>query len=363
MKNKFLFFWNSIKQSIVNKPFVFILMFLVIITTTICTSIPIRLEVRGIREDYESGYRISGRIVPNDFLDNRMLIGDYVFNNRSKLKHKNFGVQGYFTAYNYDCDIKINGKEIILDKIVVDFMFTAGYGITEENILNNQAVVVVGENLAKENNVKVGDIVNLYGNDLKVQKIGGSKIFIVPYNLPINKWYKTSYIQEYETKPVESECGFSIRGLKHFNLGGLKSIIRQSKVKIEPNFTGAHSAILLLIGLLFMCAISTMSIMNYWLKCNSQKYSTFKTLGCSPLLLAVAMIIETFIIAIISIGIGVLIDYIISLIMQTKIVFPGYEWLYYLILIGGQIVSIAIVSLIAIIKRAKALPADSKFNR
>lgn len=363
MKNKLLFCFNSIKQSIVNKPFVFILMFLVIITTTICTSIPIRLEVRGIRDDYESGYSISGKIVPNDFLDNRMLIGDYVFNNRSKLKHKNFDVQGDFTVHNYDCDIKINGKENVLDTISVDFFFTANYVITEENILNKQAVVVVGDNLAKEYNIKVGDIVNLYGNDLKVQRIVSSTIFIVPYNLPINKWYKTSYTPDYDTKPVERECGLYIRGLKHFNLGKLKSVIRQSKVKIAPKFTAVNSASLLLIGLLFMCAISTMSIMNYWLKCNSQKYSTFKTLGCSPLLLAGAMIIETFIIAIISIGIGVLIDYIISLIMQTKIVFPGYEWLYYLILIGGQIVSVAIVSLIAIIKRAKALPADSKFNR
>ncbi len=76
------------------------------------------------------------------------------------------------------------------------------------------------------------------------------------------------------------------------------------------------------------------------------------------------MIVETILIAIIAIGFGLIFDLILDVTMQSTydVVITGYEWLHYLILIGGPMLSMISVSLIYVIKRAKAMPANTKYN-
>ncbi len=154
-----------------------------------------------------------------------------------------------------------------------------------------------------------------------------------------------------------------IKRLKYTGLDKLEKGLQKLGCEINHRFDfGILVGLLIVLGMLSICILSSISIIGYWLKCNNKKYSTYKTLGCSPTMLAFAMIIETLIVAVFSIGLGLIADYLIGVSLQFKLSIVGYEWMHYLIMIGGPLLTVLTIAIIAVIKRAVAMPANTKYN-
>lgn len=366
MKNKFVFFFNSIKQSIVGKPFAFVLLFLIFFATTICCSIPSRWLSGGLNEEYSTATAMSFHIAPQDFAQNNITIGDYINDNSSNIAYDERGFFGDFTAHHFKVEISANDNTINFDEIKVIFALTQQYGITEDDITNKNNVIAVRDIIALEYGIKVGDKINLYGNELVVQNLFDDYYdFAVPYNLQIKEWYScTSPTDEFEGDlPTEH----FVRGEIHNITYEGEEALKKGLVQLSCIFTSYFNAsifvvVILVLGMLAICVLSAISIMLYWLKCNSKKYATYKTLGCSPAMLTVAMIIETLLIAIVAIGFGLIGDCIIGLVMQFELPLGMFAWLHYLILTVAPLVSAIIMTVIAVAKRAIAMPADTKYN-
>ncbi len=366
MKNKLSFLFNSLRQSVVNKPFAFILLVFMFFATTICCSIPSRIFTGGIREDRSSPNYISFKIAPNVFKQSSVEIGDYIKANSGSVKFDGYEVNSHLIAYHYNAEIKFNDSPIKLERMSVYFAIDESYGISENDIVNKQKVVLVGENTAKEYGIQTGNIVNLYGNDLVVKEIMSDSgcEFALPYNLPISKWYScTPPPSDDGTLYKEAKISGYIRNVKYTGLDKLEKGLQKLGCEINHRFDfGILVGLIIVLGMLSICILSSISIIGYWLKCNNKKYSTYKTLGCSPTMLAFAMIIETLIVAVFSIGLGLIADYLIGVSLQFKLSIVGYEWMHYLIMIGGPLLTVLTIAIIAVIKRAVAMPANTKYN-
>ena len=79
-------------------------------------------------------------------------------------------------------------------------------------------------------------------------------------------------------------------------------------------------------------------------------------------MLAIAMILETIVIALIAIGFGLIVDFIMDITMISSIDITGYKWLYYLILICGQLIGTILMTIVFVIRRAIAMPVNAKYN-
>ncbi len=367
MKKNLIFIFNSIKQSIRTKPVAFILLLLIFFSTTICCCIPSRTITQSIVQDCFESCSFRFKTPANNLLETRITLGDYIRSVREQIQFEGEKVGSSLSVAHFDCNLEINNTPIKFDSISVIFQITGNKNITEENIENKQNVVAIPEPLAYENGIVVGDTIKLYGNDLKVRNIysGYGDTFIIPYNLPINEWYSSIRPAEHMfDKPTEVMANGSITKINYKDVNHLKNKVKKLGYKIEFYMSTTPIAMIMLFSMLAVGILSTLSIINYWVKCNSKKYATYKTLGCSPKLLATAMIVETILIAIIAIGFGLIFDLILDVTMQSTydVVITGYEWLHYLILIGGPMLSMISVSLIYVIKRAKAMPANTKYN-
>ncbi len=322
---------EQLRQSVVNKPFAFILLVFMFFATTICCSIPSRIFTGGIREDRSSPNYISFKIAPNVFEQSSVEIGDYIKANSGSVKFDGYEVNSHLIAYHYNAEIKFNDSPIKLERM----------------------------------RIQTGNIVNLYGNDLVVKEIMSDSgcEFALPYNLPISKWYSCTPPSDDGTVYKEAKISGYIRNVKYTGLDKLEKGLQKLGCEINHRFDfGILVGLIIVLGMLSICILSSISIIGYWLKCNNKKYSTYKTLGCSPTMLAFAMIIETLIVAVFSIGLGLIADYLIGVSLQFKLSIVGYEWMHYLIMIGGPLLTVLTIAIIAVIKRAVAMPANTKYN-
>ena len=240
----------------------------------------------------------------------------------------------------------------------------AQYGITKENIDKGQAVISINENLARGYGIKINDTIEMYGNSLLVQSINfdtGNFVYL-PYNIKIDKWYDfAEYTQD--SKNIDTSVSGSIYGLDNKALGEFKREMGKLGCRIGFHIDDISMGFVVILIMLIISMVATISIMNYWLKCNGRKYSTYKTLGCSPQMLSATIIVETLLIAIFSIGLGLIVDLIIGLFIETSMVIVGLEWLHYLILLTAPLLCITIMTIIAVIKMAIVMPANAKCNK
>lgn len=366
MKNKILFILNSIKQSVVNKPIAFVFLFLVFFAMTICCSIPSRWFAGALNEEY---YLSPNTLVfycsPQDFKQNSVAIGDYIINSNSSIAFDEKNINSYLTVYHYNTGINLNNNPIDFENLSVNFVVTQNFGITESNILNKEKVVSVRDRTAIEYGIKEGDKINLYGNELTVQSLyDGWNDFSIPYNLSINEWYSCTPPKENaDIKIKEKDVTGRVYNIKHSGINHFKNGLKKLNCNIDSSFDwGIFSVVMLVVSMLAICVLSSISIMGYWLKCNNKKYATYKTLGCSPTMLSFAIIVETLFIALFAIGLGLIVDYLIAISMQFSLPLGSFVWLHYLILIGGPLISIIIMTIIAVVRRAIAMPANTKYN-
>ena len=78
MKNKLTFLFNSLKQSIVNKPIAFILLILIFLATTVCCCLPSRYATNEILVKYSNDASSLFEMKASKFKENRMAIIDYI---------------------------------------------------------------------------------------------------------------------------------------------------------------------------------------------------------------------------------------------------------------------------------------------
>ena len=299
--------------------------------TTICCSIPSRIFTGGIREDRSSPNYISFKIAPNVFEQSSVEIGDYIKANSGSVKFDGYEVNSHLIAYHYNAEIMFNDSPIKLERMSVYFAIDESYGISENDIVNKQKVVLVGESTAKEYGIQTGDIVNLYGNDLVVKEIMSDSgcEFALTYNLPISKWYScTPPPSDDGTLYKEAKISGYIRNVKYTGLDKLEKGLQKLGCEINHRFDFG-----ILVGLIIVLGM-----------------------------LSFAMIIETLIVAVFSIGLGLIADYLIGVSLQFKLSIVGYEWMHYLIMIGGPLLTVLTIAIIAVIKRAVAMPANTKYN-
>ncbi len=366
MKNKMLFILNSVKQSVINKPFAFVLLILIFFATTICCSLPSRYLVACLNFVRSEPNSMFFEVSPDYFKQNNVKIGDYIRNNCNNLAFEDKNIESDFFVRHYESSIIFNDKAIKFKEMRVRFVVKQSFGITDEDISTNQNIVCINEKIAMEHGIEINNTINFYGNNLIVKDFVSESIntFVVPYNLQINEWYScTPPPDEINKNPKEREITGHILNLKHSGLSNLKNGLKKINCKVPPSINaGILVAAILDAGMLLICLLSSLSIMGYWLKCNNKKYATYKTLGCKPSLLGCAMIIETLLIAIFAISLGVIVDYFIGINMVFEIPLASFAWLHYLLLIGGTFVSAVIMATIAIVRRAIAMPANTKYN-
>lgn len=363
MKNKLNFLFYSIQQSVVGKPMGFVLLFLVFFATTICCSIPSRWLSAGLNAEYSQSQRISFSISAQDFMQNNVAIGNFIRDNANAIAFDEEGVTSYTYAAQFNVTILANNTKIIFEKLRIYFAITQNYGIAENNIQNKENVVSVRESIALENGIKIGDTINLFGNDLTVINLFDDRgdDFAVPYNIQINEWYSWSHsTDEFAHEPTQYG---SVINAKYSAIKLIKNGLKQFNCTFSTSFDyGTMVCVILVISMIAAGMLSSISIMGYWLKCNKQKYAIYKTLGCGPTLLAVAMIIETLLIAILAIGCGLIVDYFIGISMVFEMPLASFTWLHYLLLIGGTLVSATVMVAIAVLRCAIVMPADSKYK-
>lgn len=121
MKKYFAFYFNSIKQSVLNKPSALVLLILVFFSITLFSSIPIRLSVSNIAGYYESPSYINLKHEKTSFMENYKKIGDYVLENSERMTHKNKeSIKAVLSFNGFDYTILCNNKSLPLDTVSFD---------------------------------------------------------------------------------------------------------------------------------------------------------------------------------------------------------------------------------------------------
>ncbi len=363
MKNKMLFIFNSIRQSVVHKPIAFVLLVLVFVATTICCSLPSRTAVQDTADQYNRPANLYMSIEPTKFLQKRTEICEYILNDIPVYCGDN-EFNNYFSLSQYNCNIKIKGKTIDFEYMSVTLLTLPRQGITQEDIQEKRPVIAISDEIARVNGISVGEKINIFGKDFLVRStIMASYIGIsIPYNVDVEHWYDFNTINPYNYKIEETIISGRIEGLVYKNMGEVKRDLKKFGFKFDTSIPTMTQDMILVLIMIAISMVATSSIMGYWLKCNGKKYATYKTLGCSPLMLTLTMMVETLLIALFSIGLGLIVDYAMFSTMYVGVSITGYEWLHYLILICGPLIGITIMSTIAIIRRAIVMPANTKYN-
>ncbi len=369
MKNKMLFILNSIKQSVINKPFAFVLLILIFFAMTASCCIPSLTAVEKAKQLHQTPMNLSFQLSTENFKQNHTEIGDYIQQNKDILTAQNSKLYCNMNIRHFDCEIKINNNSQKIKEIHVAFILTGNKYMSNQSIVDKEKIAVVNLRFAQKFGIVEGDTINIYGNQLVVKNICTESShdmteINVPYSLPINEWYSCTPQTTYEFEKPQKELTFSGRiiGLNRSSESKFKSFLKKQKCKIEFYFSDNYlMEFMLIFFVMLICMLSSLSILGYWLKCNNKKYSTYKTLGCTPKMLALTMFIEIFVFATIAICFGLVFCYILTINVEFDII--GFEWLHYLLIFASTFVSILLVTFYAIIKQAKAMPANSKYNQ
>ncbi len=357
MKNKLTFLFYSIKQSVVNKPIAFLLLLITFFAMTCCCSIPSRFAVSDFCDMYAKEASLNFDMKLNNFIKYRDEIFACCEKKEKELKAYNI-MDWSISITQYNCDIRINGIDTKIDNM--DVIFSK---FKQLEIVDKVKICFIGEYDAKEYGIAEGDTLEIYGINFIVSKIDvGTSGFWLPYDIEIQNWYSfVSPPDPYTGKTMKSKVSGGVSGLSREDLNNLNWQLKKFGCRRHNTEIGSlASSFVVVLVMLAIGIVASTSILLYWLKCNNKKYVTYKTLGCSPIMLACTMIIETVIIALFAIGLGVLFDLILSAVMIEKISILGFEWLHYLMIICGPFMGILLLSIIAVIKHAIALPADSK---
>lgn len=357
MKKYLQLYFNSIKQSVLHKPSALILLVFVLIIVTIVCAMPSRMLTNDIKKTNIEGGRMQAKFEIDSFLDNYMDIGNYLREYKELLKADNKSINGMFRGDFFDFSLKANGITIEQDSLGVEFVIFEDKYITKENLEKGQNVIAITDGLRREWGVDKGDIIEIFGSVFKVQSIIDESIHFIeiPYNADILKMPSLISGENEKSTPY-----LYTKNCKVFINNKIIKFLKNYAFSIETtDFLYLFLGVLLAIGFFVVSMLSTISVVSYWYKVNGRKYATYKTLGATPFMILSIIVVEMFLISCFAIGIGLILEHFVFM-FDTSLDIVGYEWLHYLITFGGTIIAILVTTIVKVIKRARAVPIDSK---
>ena len=355
MKKYFEFYLNSFKQSAIHKPSALILLIIVFCTITVVSSVFSRLTVSEFKREHDTPNYYNFSLSSDTFIDNYLEIGSYISENKEKYSFNGDTKLDSFFRFNInDTTIKINDNEKLVDIGSIKMSITSNEYIREENIAKSENIMYVSDNIRKKLSIQENDRVTIYGSEFIVKGIcSEDNIFLLPYSITFKNTPKINTVYGYVNNVTHYGVNKFVKNLENFGCEIEKHTIN---IALLQGF-------IFLIAILSICTLSSVTVLNYCQKVNNKKYATYKILGAKPKTLAIAMIVETMLIAVLSIGLGLVFDAILglNLVNSMSMSIAGYEWLHYLILCSGSFFSILILTIVKVVKRAKAVPIDGRY--
>lgn len=212
---------------------------------------------------------------------------------------------------------------------------------TKSQLESGQRLVRVPQFMLDTDEYDIGQKIELLGYQFEiVGSVDNTNEYILPYNCPLD-----------QTKIKNLDYRFVPNAkLTQEEMATIRPVLEEIK---KPT-TGM---VLAFIGVTIICALNTLISVLYVAKRSRVKYSIAKMLGATNGLIAVSMLLELSLVAIVGNTIGVIIDF--ALLSNAGILtrlMIDLDALDFLITVVANVVVVAVVSLYSIIKRASNQP-------
>lgn len=250
---------------------------------------------------------------------------------------------------------------IQLDKKNTEKINASFFGINKDEFLmpniiegkpfTNDNETVVDNSLKKENGIKLGDTIKLAGNDKKLKVVGftdNAKFNVAPVLYVTTNAFQQIRFEKSDTSKNTRVNAIVFRA-KEGNLKNVHlkedSLTRYSITKFINELPGYNAQVLtfgFMIGFLIVIAAIVIGIFIYVL--TMQKATIFgimKAQGISGFYIAVSVIVQTFVLAVLGITLGLLGTVGTSFVLPTAVPFQA-NWLFFLS-IGGIMLVIAVL--------------------
>lgn len=223
--------------------------------------------------------------------------------------------------------------------------------IVEGKAFTNENEAVVDNSLKEEDGVKLGDTLKLAGNDKKIKVVGFTDN--AKFNVAPVLYVSTAAFQEIRFEKNDTSENARINAivfrakdgeLKNAQLkeDGLTRYSIKDFINKLPGYSAQVLTFGFMIGFLIVIAAIVIGIFIYVL--TMQKANIFgimKAQGISGLYIAVSVIVQTFILAVLGIALGLLCTVGTALVLPTAVPFQT-NWLFFLS-IGGIMLVIAVL--------------------
>lgn len=223
--------------------------------------------------------------------------------------------------------------------------------IIEGKAFANEDEAVVDSSLKKENDLKIGDTIKLAGNDKKLKIVGFTDK--AKFNVAPVLYVSTAAFQQIRFEKSDTSENARVNAIVfrakdgvlknvHVKDDGLTRYSISTFINKLPGYSAQVLTFGFMIGFLIVIAAIVIGIFIYVL--TMQKATIFgimKAQGISGFYIAVSVIIQTFVLAILGIAIGLLGTVGTSLVLPTAVPFQT-NWLFFLG-IGGIMLIIAVL--------------------
>ncbi len=374
MKKKLEIYFNSFKQSVLHKPTALIMLVSMIIVATFVCGLASRMLVSELESRLNG---IKEAIVQIENVYDYKAIGEYMLSLQDEVAFADDSNEvsvGYIEMMGNNVNtISENVESEIVSTAITTCIKLEVFDCihSKEAIQNGENAMTVNREFLVGTGAKVGQVINFMGSDFEIiaenntitKSSSNVKLptIYVPYSAELVDLTKVDDSnRDFVTGSSISYVYFTnferlLKGSETKKLRALGAEVYVSKIIPQTE-------LIILIGFLVGSCLSIISIMNYWQKVNDRKYAVYKTLGAGPAVVAGVMISETFVLASVSVGIGLLIDYLVNLVLNIGYI-GSLLWLHYLILFCTTLLSVMIMMCIKVVKRARAVPASkTKFG-
>lgn len=292
-----------------------------------------------------------------DFIADYVAIGDYMRSIKGEYfdDYKNRGI-----IEGLAIDTVANFKDKTVKNDVIELKLEVfGDKFSEVSIESGQKIMYANNVFCDLLGCGYGDYISFCGSEFMIAGVENSpaqeknKIITIPYSAELADWD----ISNTEGQSIIKIYLLSFNGLtKNFN----KSIYEDlNKIGVRKGKEYVNSvlvqSLIMLLAFLVAASLSVISVTNYHQSVNARKYNIYKMIGASPKVVTGIMLFETGVIAAIAVGIGLLVDFIISLFVNIGSL-SRLLWLHYLILFIVTLLAVMVMVTIKTVKMAKRLP-------
>ncbi|WP_086315194.1 hypothetical protein A5821_002630 [Enterococcus sp. 7F3_DIV0205] len=223
--------------------------------------------------------------------------------------------------------------------------------IVEGKAFTNENETVADNSLKKENDIKIGDTIKLAGSDKKLKVVGFTEN--AKFNVAPVLYVSTSAFQQIRFEKSDTTENARVNAIVfRAKEGSVKNVqikddgLTRYDIATFINKLPGYSAQVLTFGFMisFLIVIAAIVIGIFIYVLTMQKTTIFgimKAQGISGLYIAISVILQTFILAVLGITLGLLGTVGTSLVLPTAVPFQS-NWLFFLS-IGGIMLIIAVL--------------------